>query len=84
MIRIYRQGEFSAKDIQNRASENAGLLAEVEKDVRKIIDEVRENKDRALYDYTERFDKVKLESLIVTETEIETAYRIPILLLYQF
>ncbi|MDD4422284.1 MAG: histidinol dehydrogenase [Eubacteriales bacterium] len=75
MIRIYRQGEFSAKDIQNRASENAGLLAEVEKDVRKIIDEVRENKDRALYDYTERFDKVKLESLIVTETEIETAYR---------
>ncbi|HBR32874.1 MAG TPA: histidinol dehydrogenase, partial [Clostridiales bacterium] len=75
MIRIYRQGEFSAKDIQNRASENAGLLAEVEKDVRKIITEVRENKDRALYDYTERFDKVKLESLIVTETEIETAYR---------
>ena len=45
--------------------------------VGKILDDVRENKDRALFEYTERFDKATLtkETIRVTEAEIEEAYQ---------
>ncbi|MBQ7349161.1 MAG: histidinol dehydrogenase [Clostridia bacterium] len=35
-----------------------------------IIERVKKDGDKALYDYTERFDKAKLNSLAVTEKEI--------------
>jgi len=38
-----------------------------------VIRNVRENGDKALKEYTEKFDGVKLDSLIVTEEEIEEA-----------
>ena len=41
--------------------------------VSEIIDTVRKNGDKALYDYAEKFDKVKLSSLVVSIEEIEEA-----------
>lgn len=41
--------------------------------VRSIIEQVRRDGDRALFELTERFDRVKLKSLRVTEREIKTA-----------
>ena len=41
--------------------------------VQDVIDDIRENGDKALLAYTEKFDKVKLESLAVTEDEIAEA-----------
>ncbi len=38
-----------------------------------ILKEVRTNGDKAVIEYEERFDKVKLESLAVSETEIKEA-----------
>ena len=36
-----------------------------------IIEQVRTRKDDALLEYTEKFDHVKLDSLIMSEEEIE-------------
>lgn len=48
-----------------------------EKDVKKIIDNVRENGDKALFDYTLQFDKASIDSsnIIVTKEELEEAYK---------
>lgn len=45
----------------------------IEKAVEEIIENVKERKDEALFEYTEKFDKVKLETLIVSHEEIEAA-----------
>lgn len=46
--------------------------------VNEIVNNVRANGDRALHDYTLKFDKVDItpENMIVTREEIEEAYRI--------
>jgi len=41
--------------------------------VQEVIERVRSQGDAALYDYEEKFDHVRLKSLIVTEAEIEQA-----------
>lgn len=48
--------------------------ANVTEPVRAIIGEVRARGDEALFDFTERFDKVRLDALAVTADEIEQAY----------
>ncbi len=47
-----------------------------EKDVKAIIDNVKENEDKALFDYTLRFDKASInqDNIIVTKEELEEAY----------
>jgi histidinol dehydrogenase len=47
----------------------------LEKDVRKIVDDVRDRGDAALLEYTEKFDGVRLSSLEVAKKEIDRAYR---------
>jgi histidinol dehydrogenase len=42
--------------------------------VKKIISDIRSAGDEALRAYTEKFDRVRLESFIVTENEINEAY----------
>ncbi|MDF2790617.1 MAG: histidinol dehydrogenase, partial [Neobacillus sp.] len=42
--------------------------------VKNIISEIRSSGDNALRDYTEKFDRVKLDSFLVTENEINEAY----------
>lgn len=41
--------------------------------VKEVLDRVRAEGDRAVIDYEERFDKVKLSTLVVTEAEIAEA-----------
>ena len=43
--------------------------------VKEIIENVKNGGDHALLDYTEKFDRVRLSSLEVTEAEIEEAYK---------
>lgn len=71
MIKIYKYGEVSNDEIfaRDNASQN------VEAVVSEIIATVIKNGDKALLDYSERFDKAKLDSLEVTEEEIDEAYR---------
>lgn len=46
------------------------------KQVEAIINEVKRNKDQALFEYTARFDHCELDSLYVTEAEIKEAYKL--------
>ena len=70
MIKIYKYGEVSADEIFARQSPTAN----VEGTVSEIIANVIKNKDKALFEYCERFDKAKLTSLEVTEAEIDEAF----------
>ncbi|MBQ9911288.1 MAG: histidinol dehydrogenase [Lachnospiraceae bacterium] len=72
MIRILKTGEVSNEDIFSRTIPQAG----VEDAVSDIISYVRKRGDEALFELTERFDGVKLESLAVTEEEIDEAFRL--------
>lgn len=69
MIRIMKYGEVSNEDIFSRAAPEIN----VEKTVAEIIADVRKNGDRALYEYCEKFDGAKLDSLQVTPGEIAEA-----------
>ncbi|MBE6616554.1 MAG: histidinol dehydrogenase [Ruminococcaceae bacterium] len=70
MIKILKYGEVDNKDIFARAVP----AVNVEAVVAEIIANVRANGDRALYEYTEKFDKAKLSTLLVSREEIEEAY----------
>ena len=71
MIKIYKWGEVPAAEIFARVSPTAS----VEGIVAEIIAQVIKNKDAALFAYAEKFDKVKLTVLEVTQEEIERAYQ---------
>ena len=71
MIKILKYGEVENNDIFARVVP----VVDVEGIVADIIANVRKNGDRALYEYGERFDKVKLTSLAVSPEEIEAAVR---------
>ncbi len=70
MIKILKYGEVANRDIFARAE----MKLDVESIVADIIYNVRKNGDAALYEYTEKFDKAKLSSLLVSEEEIEEAF----------
>lgn len=69
MIKIMKYGEVPNSEIFARSVPKidvAGTVAE-------IIKNVRENGDKALFEYCEKFDKVQLSSLAVTKEEIDEA-----------
>ena len=70
MIKIYKYGEVSADEIFARENPTANV-ADVVSD---IIDNVVKNGDKALFEYCEKFDKAVLESLEVTQEEIDEAF----------
>lgn len=69
MIKILKYGEVSNKDIFARAVP----AMNVEGIVTEIIENVKTNGDKALYEYSEKFDKAFLTSLQVTKEEIAEA-----------
>ena len=72
MIKIYKYGEVSNSEIFARDNIDSG----VESIVSDIIENVKANKDKALFEYCEKFDKVTLSSLEVSDKEIEEAFEI--------
>ncbi|MBE6600856.1 MAG: histidinol dehydrogenase [Ruminococcaceae bacterium] len=70
MIRIMKYGEVANEDIFARVVPEVDVAAIV----KDIINDVRTRGDEALFDYCEKFDKVRLTSLEVTEKEIEEAF----------
>ena len=69
MITILKYGEVSRDEIFARTEPTVN----VEATVAEIIKNVRTNGDKALFEYCEKFDKAKLEGLLVSEAEIEEA-----------
>ncbi len=66
MIRIMKTGDVPDAEIFARFMPTVNVADTVAE----IIRNVRERGDEALREYTEKFDHVKLDSLIVTETEM--------------
>ena len=69
MIRILKFGEVTPQQVFARTENTVN----VEQIVAGIIADVRENGDKALYEYCEKFDHAKLDSLLVTQEEIQAA-----------
>ncbi|MBR4767767.1 MAG: histidinol dehydrogenase [Lachnospiraceae bacterium] len=69
MIRIIRMDQEKRKSILARKAPDTDVSGIVSG----IIENVKTNGDKALYDYTEQFDKVRPESLQVTEEEMTEA-----------
>lgn len=69
MIKILKFGEVSSDEIFARVENTVN----VEQIVADIIANVRKNGDKALFEYCEKFDKAKLNSLLVTQEEIDQA-----------
>lgn len=72
MIKIMDSKKVEDKDILNREISDNG---DVEAAVASIIEHVIEAGDAALYEYAQKFDGVKLDSLLVSAKEIDEAYR---------
>lgn len=70
MIKILEYGQTPNSEIFSRLSPKAN----VEEIVADVIYNVRKNGDKAVLDYTERFDGAKLSSIEVSKEEIEEAY----------
>lgn len=69
MIKIYRYGEVKNEDIFARTVPKTNI----EGVVSEIIENVKANGDKALFEYCEKFDKAKLSSLVVSREEIDEA-----------
>ena len=76
-MRIVKLTEDTKKDILNnllkRSPDNFGEYEAIVKD---IVEDIHVNKDAALFKYTEKFDKAKIDAsnIKVTKEEIEDAY----------
>ncbi len=73
-VRLNAQTEMELQDTLRRRSTNS--FSEQQAKVDKIVADIRERGDVALFEYTERFDGVKLteDTVTVTEEEIKEAY----------
>ena len=70
MIKIYKYGEVSPEEIFSRDNPTSNVSDVVSN----IISDVAERGDAALYEYSEKFDKVALSSLEVSKEEIDEAF----------
>ena len=69
MIKILKLGEVSMEEVFARVNPTVN----VESIVTEIIDNVRKNGDKALFEYCEKFDKAVLSDLLVSQAEIDEA-----------
>lgn len=76
-MRIVKLNEENKKDLlKTLLKRSTGSYPEYEKTVADIINNVKENGDKALFEYTLKFDKFELNesNIKVTKAEIEEAY----------
>ncbi len=71
MIKIINMADAKKEDILTR---DINTKSGVEDIVSDIIDNVRKNGDKALKEYSLKFDKADVDSLVVTQKEIDEAY----------
>jgi len=72
MIKIIKE-KSNRKFIQDLNSRSANDYKKVLKDVENIVEDVKENGDKALKKYAEKYDGIKTDNFLVSPTEIEEA-----------
>lgn len=78
-MRIQRLDESTKKNLlEDLLKRSPNQYTEYEESVAAILDDVKKNRDKAIFDYTKRFDgaEISAENIVVTEEEIEEAYKI--------
>ena len=77
MKKIKLTNESKNQILENLLKRSPGQYTEYEATVNDIINNVRNNKNKALFEYTEKFDGYKLteENILVTRDEIDEAYK---------
>ena len=70
-MEIVTLNQYKDEDKQKTGSQENDF--EFDKTVLGIIETVRENGDEALLDFTEKFDGIRLDNLIVSADEFEEA-----------
>ena len=76
-MRIVKAQEFKEEMLSQVLDRGKSDISSIESSVRKIVNDVREQGDKAILEYTEKFDKVRLPAskLKVDEKEIKEAYK---------
>ncbi len=72
MIKIYKYGEVSNDEIFAR-NNPTGDVSDI---VKSIIENVKENGDKALREYAQKFDGANLDGIEVTQSEIDEAFEL--------
>lgn len=78
-MRIVKLTEETKKDIlENLLKRSPNNYGQFEETVAQIIQNVRQNGDRALFEYTEKFDKCRIteDNFVVTKEEFDEAFSI--------
>ena len=73
MNKIYNPNPNDWETILKRPTQT---VADIESTVTEVFNEVKTNGDHAIREYTQRFDKVSLNDILITETEIEEAIKL--------
>ncbi len=71
MMQIYNMAEVPLQEILDRSEQEQ---ADVTGIVKEILQKVKTEKDAALFYYLEKFDQVTLDSLLVSDGEMEEAF----------
>ena len=70
-MELLRYDDIDLSQTVKRSEEDVNNVLDAVSD---ILKNVRQNKDQALKDYTQKFDKVTIDNLKVTDKEIKEAY----------
>ena len=75
MLKLMEVNEKNKRDLINELKERIGETdTQIINSVSEILKKVKVEKDKALFELTEKFDKVKLSSLKVTDSEIDDCF----------
>lgn len=74
-MKIIEYNKTNQKELQKIMQRGDQIYYDIEETVEDIIRSVRENGDKSLLGYTEKFDGAKLRSLQVSDEEFEVAYK---------
>lgn len=74
-MKIQKLTTLSKEQKQKILKRSTESFTDINDKVKEIIDNVKKKGDAALKEYTEKFDKVKLSKIQVSQTEINTAYK---------
>ena len=81
-MRILKLTPETQNDIlQNLLKRSPNNYGEFEGRVNAIIEEVRKNRDQAIFSYTKQFDgaDINADNILVTEAEIQEAYELSLI-----
>lgn len=70
MLKVYNFKELSAKSVDDLCKRNIDSTNQIRIAVAEIIDEVKLNGDKALFEFAEKFDGIKLNKLFIDKEEI--------------